>query len=88
MSKNTNHDISTLVLQELSQTTYECSSLTPLSGGTANFVYRGILARPLQDGTKTIIIKHGEDYVASNRDFKLSTDRCVSLRTKVLRHLC
>lgn len=82
MSENTAQDISTLVSQELSKTPYESSSLTRLSGGTANFVYRGVLARPLQDGTKTIIIKHGEEFVASNRDFKLTTDRCVSLRTR------
>ncbi|KAH1419427.1 hypothetical protein KXX32_008763 [Aspergillus fumigatus] len=79
MSENTAQDISTLVSQELSKTPYECSSLTRLSGGTANFVYRGVLARPLQDGTKTIIIKHGEEFVASNRDFKLTTDRCPKL---------
>jgi hypothetical protein len=88
MSENTNQDISTLVSQELSETPYECSSLTRLSGGTANFVYRGILARPLQDGTKTIIVKHGEDFVASNREFKLTTDRCVSIQTEMARRLC
>jgi hypothetical protein len=88
MSENTNQDISTLVSQELSETPYECSSLTRLSGGTANFVYRGILARPLQDGTKTIIVKHGEDFVASNIEFKLTTDRCVSIRTEMARRLC
>ncbi|KAF4165552.1 hypothetical protein CNMCM6936_007695 [Aspergillus lentulus] len=83
MSEISNQDISTLVSQELSQTPYECSSLTRLSGGTANFVYRGILARPLQDGTKTIIIKHGEEFVASKRDFKLTTDRCLFEETIV-----
>ncbi|EAW08017.1 uncharacterized protein ACLA_027390 [Aspergillus clavatus NRRL 1] len=78
MSKEAaDQDILALVSQEVSQTPYACSTLTQLSGGTANFVYRGILSRPLEDGTKTIIIKHGEAYAASNRDFKLPTERCV-----------
>ncbi|KAI9924545.1 hypothetical protein ASPWEDRAFT_28307 [Aspergillus wentii DTO 134E9] len=74
MSSN---NISTEISQEISQTPYACSSLTHLSGGTANFVYRGILTHPLQDGTTTVIIKHGKDYIASNQDFKLPTERCV-----------
>jgi hypothetical protein len=73
--------IAARVLQELSETPYACSSLTQLTGGTANFVYRGILARPLtaQDGStvKSVIIKHSTDFVAINRDFPLDVTRCV-----------
>ncbi|KAL2075525.1 hypothetical protein VTL71DRAFT_468 [Oculimacula yallundae] len=55
---------------------YECTSLTKLSGGTANFVYRGTLATPLSDGSKTVVIKHTEGYVAQSPGFKLTTTRC------------
>jgi len=57
---------------------YACVSLEKLAGGTANFVYRGTLAKPLEDGTNTIVIKHTEAYVASNVNFKLTSTRCVS----------
>ncbi|KAL5360180.1 phosphotransferase enzyme family protein [Aspergillus floccosus] len=67
------------VLASLTGTPYACSSLHQLSGGTANFVYRGILSKPLPDGTTTVVIKHTEDFVASNRAFKIPADRCVSL---------
>ncbi|KAI9376682.1 kinase-like domain-containing protein [Aspergillus egyptiacus] len=68
--------ITDAVAQELSSTPYACTSLERLSGGTANFVYRGILSQPLNDGTKTVLIKHAEDYIATNKDFKLSAKRC------------
>ncbi|KAL3494906.1 kinase-like domain-containing protein [Aspergillus germanicus] len=70
-------DVKDAVAKELSDSPYPCSTLTQLSGGTANFVYRGVLSEPLQDGTTTVIVKHTEDYVASNRDFKLSAQRCL-----------
>jgi len=56
---------------------YACTSLVKLSGGTANFVYRGNLVVPFEDGTKTIVIKHTEDYVAQHPAFKLTPERCV-----------
>ncbi|EIT80308.1 kinase-like domain-containing protein [Aspergillus flavus] len=65
------------ILSELSTTPYVCSSVEQLSGGTANFVFRGTLLRPRQDGTTTVVIKHTEDYIASNREFKLSAQRCL-----------
>ena len=65
------------IAQELSQTLYACSSLTLLSGGTANFLFRGTLAQQLQDGTKTVIIKHSKEFVAANRHFQLDVSRCV-----------
>ncbi|KAJ6109936.1 hypothetical protein N7486_002171 [Penicillium sp. IBT 16267x] len=60
------------IAQELSQTPFACSSLTRLSGGTANFVYRGT---PVSS-PDSIIIKHTKGYVASNLDFKLDPKRC------------
>lgn len=65
------------ILSELSTTAYACSSVEQLSGGTANFVFRGTLLRSRPDGTTTVVIKHTEDYIASNREFKLSAQRCV-----------
>lgn len=65
------------VLASLADTPYACSSLHQLSGGTANFVYRGLLSKPLADGTTAVVIKHTEDFVASNRAFKIPADRCV-----------
>ncbi|KAE8351662.1 kinase-like domain-containing protein [Aspergillus coremiiformis] len=74
------------ILSELSTSPYACSSVEQLTGGTANFVFRGTLLHPLPDGAKTVVIKHTENYVASNRDFKLSAERCVitPLRTSTV----
>ncbi|KAJ5486956.1 hypothetical protein N7530_001256 [Penicillium desertorum] len=60
------------IAQQLSPTPFACSSLTRLSGGTANFVYRGVLASTGQ----SIIIKHTKDHSASNPDFKIDVTRC------------
>ncbi|KAH6841130.1 kinase-like domain-containing protein [Chaetomium sp. MPI-CAGE-AT-0009] len=64
------------VLQSLSSTDYACSSLTPLSGGMANFIFKGTLTKPLPDGTKEVAVKHGEDYLAAIPAFLLPTTRC------------
>ena len=74
-------EITSPILDELLSTPYACSSLSRLSGGTANFVYRGTLRVPLDDpaGTSnsTVILKHAEEFLAGFRDFKLTADRCV-----------
>ena len=64
------------IAQQLSPTPFACSSLTRLSGGTANFVYRGTLSSTGQ----SIVIKHTKDHSASNPDFKIDVTRCVSCR--------
>ncbi|KAK4242468.1 kinase-like domain-containing protein [Achaetomium macrosporum] len=64
------------VLQDLNGTEYVCSSLEPLSGGTANFIFKGTLTTPLPDGIKEVAVKHGEAFIASMPDFQLSTARC------------
>ncbi|KAJ9152115.1 Phosphotransferase enzyme family protein [Pleurostoma richardsiae] len=69
-------EIASHVLGELKETEYACSSLQPLTGGTANFIFKGSLAKPLLDGTREVLIKHGEDFVALSPDFKLPTLRC------------
>lgn len=68
--------ISALVKAELAETAFACDDLVPLTGGNANFVFRGHLAKPLADGTTRILIKHGEGYVSSNPSFALPTSRC------------
>ncbi|KAL4821565.1 kinase-like domain-containing protein [Aspergillus spinulosporus] len=73
----TDSEIKEAVASELSNSPFACSSLTQLSGGTANFVYRGVLSRPLPNGTTTVIVKHAEDYLASNSEFKLTAKRCL-----------
>ncbi|KAI2701938.1 hypothetical protein CBS147332_7714 [Penicillium roqueforti] len=60
------------IAQQLSLTPFACSSLTRLSGGTANFVYRGRLSSTGQ----SIVIKHTKDHSASNPDFKIDVKRC------------
>src|SRR5262245_60214427 len=66
------------IVHQLSQTSYACSSMEILSGGTANFLFRGVLAHPLPDGTKTVVVKHSKEYVSANRHFQLDISRCVS----------
>lgn len=68
------------VLQQLSDTVYACSSLSPLSSRPGNFVYRGVLVHPLSAKDEapvgTIIIKHcttstsedGLNHIASRVD--------------------
>ncbi|OTA81773.1 hypothetical protein M434DRAFT_401239 [Hypoxylon sp. CO27-5] len=76
MASASREEITSKVLENLKGTPYEASSLEALSGGTANFIYRATLLKPLQDGTKEVLIKHSEDYVANTPSFKLTLFRC------------
>jgi len=71
------------ILQKLAQTRYACLSLTLLSGGSANFIFRGLLATPLSEErsyTKTtVFVKHYADFLACSRDFKIDVSRCVRI---------
>lgn len=71
------HAITTTLLSTLAPTPYACTALARLSGGTANFVYRGTLRHALPDGTETVILKHAEEFLAGWREFRLPADRCV-----------
>ena len=48
----------TVVQKALASTPYACSSIERLSGGIANFTYRGHLSNPLVDGSRSVIIKY------------------------------
>lgn len=84
MAEPTADEILSRVTQELGPTGFACTSLTPLSGGTANFIFSGKLQKPLDDGTAEIVVKHGEGFVAQFPSLKLSTSRCVG--TKIHRN--
>jgi hypothetical protein len=71
--------IATKVLENLKGGPYACISLVRLSGGFANFTYRGILTCPLPGQTSTIIIKHAEPYIATNSSWKIDVIRSVLL---------
>jgi len=65
-------------LKELAETQYACSRLDVLSGGTANYVFKGALKKPLPDGAETVIVKHTKPYLASATFYQLPPDRGVS----------
>jgi hypothetical protein len=71
--------LSLTLVHQLSPTPYACTSLGILNGGTANFLFRGLLVQPLSNGQKTIVVKHSKEYVSANRDFKLDVSRCVGV---------
>ncbi|RAH61315.1 kinase-like protein [Aspergillus piperis CBS 112811] len=60
----------------LSSTPYECSNIEQLSGGHLNLTYRGLLAHPLADGSKSVIIKHSKDYVTFVPGVTCLASRC------------
>lgn len=74
----TSEEIASKIRYSLAPTGFACSTLTPLLGGTTNFIFKGQLLKPRDDGTTQVVIKHGEDYSASRSDLSLSTNRCVS----------
>ncbi|KAL5363088.1 kinase-like domain-containing protein [Aspergillus floccosus] len=60
----------------LLSTPYECSNIEQLSGGTLNLTYRGLLAHPLADGSKSVIIKRSKDYVTFIPGVTCLASRC------------
>ncbi|KAI0486763.1 kinase-like domain-containing protein [Xylaria cf. heliscus] len=66
----------------LSQTPYACSSLTQLTNGTTNFVFRGELVQPIVDKVtgntaSTIIVKHSLEHAALNKDLLIDSSRAL-----------
>jgi hypothetical protein len=78
MAPPTPDEILNKVQESLEEGPFACTSLVVLTGGNANFLYRGTLVTPLVDGPETVVIKHTEDFVASMPDWDLTTTRCVS----------
>lgn len=83
------NEIVVKILQELSATPYSCSSLTQLTSGTTNFVFRGTLTSPvslcddIKEGieapiSSTVIIKYSTGFAAVNKDFPIDASRCVN----------
>src|SRR5216683_4164169 len=62
------------VLAYLAPTPYASARAEPLSGGTANFIFRLHLITPYQ-GRPTLILKHARPYVASAPDFRIPVSR-------------
>ncbi|KAK3393979.1 kinase-like domain-containing protein [Podospora didyma] len=74
--------ISAALLNELADTRYACSSLTMLSGGSANWLFRGILIHPLPSQSsdnaaeRTVIVKHYTSFLFANDMFAIDISRC------------
>lgn len=68
------------IVQALKKTDWRLSRIERISGGNANFTYRGWLKKPAgyKESYDTIIIKHAEPYVALNREWAIDVERAVS----------
>ena len=62
---------------ELQNTRYACSALESLSRGSSNFMFKGTLAKALEDGTTEVAVKHSEGFVAACPQNSMATSRCV-----------
>jgi len=70
----------TQISQQLSETEYAVSSLTKLTGGTVNFVFRGILTRSsyIEDRKlESVIFKHSRSHLSTNNKLLLDISRSV-----------
>lgn len=70
-------DIDIKVKDSLKGTRFEASELASLSGGSVNWTYVATLAQPLEDGTRQVMVKHGETHMMTKPDFALTLIRCV-----------
>ena len=62
----------------LSGSYWKCSRLERISGGNANFTYRGYLDLDEEENANsTVVIKHAEPYVALNQAWELDVGRNV-----------
>ena len=75
----------TEVLEWLRQTPYATAILDSVSGGSANFIYRAHLLKPLENGAADVLVKHGEEYMAKYPSNRLTIDRCVSIHSQYSR---
>ncbi|KAI0509604.1 kinase-like domain-containing protein [Xylaria bambusicola] len=85
LSEEEKSDLINRVLHALSETPYACSSLTQLTNGTTNFVFRGQLVHPIrhirgegnEDDTtaSTVIVKHSLEHAALNKNLPIDGSR-------------
>jgi len=78
-----NDEIKEKVYDFLSETRYACSELSPLSGGSANFVFRGVLRVPVsssapEEKVEVVIVKYSAAFLFVARAFSIDLSRCVS----------
>lgn len=75
------NNISVSVKGVLLATPYTCSSLSRMTGGTANFTFRGIFDTPLTlsggELVTTAVIKKATGFAAINKNFALDARRSV-----------
>jgi len=76
-ARNTPEEVKSEVFEWLNGTPYTSTTLESISGGSANFIYRAHLSKPLKDGTTDVLVKHSEDYMATDLTNKITVDRCV-----------
>ncbi|KAI0275297.1 hypothetical protein BC834DRAFT_852169 [Gloeopeniophorella convolvens] len=67
------------VLAYLASTPFASTRAEPLSGGTANFIFRLRLRTP-HEGRPTLILKHARPYAALSPDFAFPVSRQVRAR--------
>ena len=60
----------------LSKTPFASTKVIPLSGGTANYVYRIWLKTPYE-GKDSLVLKHARPYVKDHLTLAFATDRQV-----------
>lgn len=74
---STTSEVDAKVQKSLEGTAFESSAIEKLSGGSVNFIYLAKLTKPLEDGTTEVLVKHGENWMASKPEFDLDMLRCV-----------
>jgi len=62
------------IVQYLSATPWAAKSVTQLSGGFTNFIFRIELAEPYQ-GQERVVLKHGKPYIATAEQVSFSIER-------------
>ncbi|KAF7548830.1 hypothetical protein G7046_g8543 [Stylonectria norvegica] len=73
---DTQNEIPSKVREALKGSPYMPSTLRPLVGGTANFIYHATLDDASPECAAGVVVKQGEAYVASRPAFQLATSRC------------
>ena len=66
-------------------TPFECTNMTQLGGGSVNYIFRGLLKKPVARAcngedvvVESVIIKYTTGHLACNKDFVIELSRGVS----------